>query len=204
MISIAKQSQVSDALEEMGLSVEILEEAIKRGESSRNRATPHHPPSWGGISAWADTTAALRDLIVPMGGTKDDTKNFSRVVLPDGENAIAVMAGDAGTGVEDQIPQPRYHRGAAAQDAVARSQLSLFAEELPERKGPRLWFLLVRRLQGAVRVELSRPASITEEGLVGTWETRIILPTISVDPTPSIENRPDFSDDLDIDVTRRA
>src|ERR1700686_2705221 len=94
LMIISDAVQRMDALVSMGLDEERIVEAIRRGENGRNNATPHHPPTWGGLSAYAETTRALRDLFVPSGATKDDSKNFCRLVCAGGADAVVVTSGD--------------------------------------------------------------------------------------------------------------
>lgn len=205
---ITQAAQVQGALDALGIGQDIIVEAVKRGEAVRNSATAHHPPSWSGFACWAETTRALRDLGVPKGCKKDDARNFSRLVVPSGEHAIAVTTGDIFTGDPNNEPQPKYPKGAAAQYAVQQAQLTLSIFEAVEaskkKAGPKFWFLLVRREKAQVIVELAQPIAITTDGAVSRWEERIILGAINVDPTPNIENEPEYADDVDVAVTLRT
>lgn len=193
-------------IEALGFSAAMLQEARRRGEAARNRVTPNHPPSYSGTVAWAEVTAALRELGAPIGCRKDDERNFSKVISADGKNAIVVVTGDSATGMVDQSPQPKYARGPATQGAVLLSQTDLFKSVEAGRllAGPTIWFLLIRRDKEVAMAELSCPHAITESGLVAAWVKRIILPPLPVDPNPNMQNDPGETGDLDLDVTPRS
>jgi len=189
-------------LASLGLDEDGLTEAIRRGENARNNATPNHPPSWGGQSAYADTTRFLRDFYIPKGAKKDNTKNYCQLICSNGEDAVVVTSGDRATGDVSMAPQPRYARGEAAQDAVESAQIEFWPSAKRQRAGPRIWFLMTLREGPVVKFELSRPEAIDSAGYVTKWEERILFSPISVDPTPSLVNKPDFSPPIDIDIAR--
>lgn len=63
------------------------------------------------------------------------------------------------------------------------------------------WILLKKRSKDFVLAELSLPTSITDDGQVTGWRTRIILDPISVDPNVTIQTD---SESIDVPVRRRS
>lgn len=189
-----------------GLTKEILIEVIKRSEIARDSCTKNDPPSTPGYNAWSTTVRALRDLLVPQGWERNDDQNYSTVISPAKDIAIAVATGNDATGDETREPNTKYPRGAATQAAVDENKLlySLFAptpEEEAEAKRA-TWILLKKRVDDTAYAELSLPASMTKDGFVEEWDTRIILDPILIDPSVILDD--DLTDDIDIPVIRKS
>lgn len=97
--------EVTEALAQIGLTKEILRDAILRGEAGRDSCTANDAPGAPGFYAWAGTVRGLRDILTPRGWTRNDDVNYSRVINPDKSIAIAVVTGDEGTGNKDVSPR---------------------------------------------------------------------------------------------------
>jgi hypothetical protein len=195
MRSAVKQSEieVTNALTELGLTKDILRDAVLIGEIARDSCTANDPKSAPGIFAWARTVRGLRESLLPKNWHKNDDMNFPTVISPDRSFAIAVMTGDEGTGRIEAIPTTKYRKGIATKLAVKSNELSLFSflPDYVEEKQVDLrltWILLRRRDEDSVFSELSLPASISKDGQVESWNTRIILDPIEVDPMPTIQD----------------
>lgn len=198
-----KPFEVTDSLAELGLTSEIIEYSIRRGELARDSCTKNDPPSAPGFDAWSKSVRALRDSLIPKGWERDDTQNFSTVVSPNKEIAIAVATGDAGTGDVNSEPHTKYPKGEAAKSAVETNQLYLFPQDKPKAEKKRAtWFLLKRRVGDTVFSELSLPAVITEEGHIVKWAARIILNPILIDANFEVEDDSSL-DEIDVPVFRR-
>ena len=200
--------EVSARLANLGLSPEILVNAIVAGQVGRADCTRNDPPSFAGITAYAVTTRSLRDQLLPGGWEKSDAGNYSTVVNPDRSMAIVVATGDDNTGLESKTPKTKFPKGPATAAAVQRNQLD-FLELLgeksavvdPEPPPPMTWMLLIGRQRGGVRAELSLPDGVGEDNRVESWIERIILGDLPGDDgfdLPLPENGPE----LDIDVVR--
>src|SRR5438105_6743044 len=120
--------EVTDALAELGLTPEVLNDAILRGETARDSCTANDPPNSPGFYSWAGTGRALRDILVALGWVINDDVNYSRVVNEELNIAIAVVTGDEATGNRDFSPKTKYPKGPATQAAVTVNQASLFGE----------------------------------------------------------------------------
>lgn len=181
-----------DRLRRLGITTEDVRKAVERGIVERMNCTTFDPPSYPGVVQWARTVRDLRETLVPNGWRADNTRNFSTVVSPNELVAIAVSTGDERTGREGE-PEPRtkYPKDTVFLAAVNRNvQLSLFGEMIIEADGKvlsktRTWTLLMRTDAFAkeVRVELSLPARIGEDGRVIAWSERIIFTPLSFDNT---------------------
>lgn len=201
-----KPYEITNALHALGLTQDILEEAIRRGEIARDSCTKNDPPCAPGFDAWAKTVRGLRDALAPKGWERNDDQNFSTVVSPDKKNAIAVATGNDGTGVETKVPNTKYSRGAATKSAINLNQNTLFPELRPtteeiNAENRSTWILLKRRDGDTAYAELSLPATMTKDGYVASWDTRIILKPIPIDPAFVVQE--DSSDEIDVPVRRR-
>src|SRR5216683_3152470 len=183
---------VAIRLKELGLTPDILREAVSRGQAARETCTPNDPPAMVGIFGWGRTVRALRELLLSEGWDRSEDDNLSTVVNESKDIAIAVALGDALTGTSPpQTPKTKYPRGIATAAAIERnvSQLELFP---PDQSIPRpypakriTWLLLVCPTENEVRCELSLPASVGEDDRVEAWMERIVLEPIGLDPNPN-------------------
>lgn len=204
------QIEVADALAELGLTTEILIEAIIRGEIARDRCTANDPPCAPGFYAWSGTVRGLRDILLPQGWTRNDDDNYSRVVSPDKLIALAVVTGDDGTGNREVDPKTKYPKGPATQAAVSSNQWSLnFGEDASDESANEdaetwiTWMLLKKRSGDSVLAELSLPSSMTDDGQVESWQTRIILNPIVIEPNIEVEDESSETP-IDVPVRRRS
>jgi hypothetical protein len=181
-----------DRLRQLGLTTEEVSKAVERGIVERMNCTLFDPPSYPGVVQWARTVRDLRETLVPNGWRADNTRNFSTVVSPNELVAIAVSTGDERTGREgDPEPRTKYPKGTVFLAAVNRNvQLSLFGEMIIDADGAvlsktRTWTLLMRTdaVTKEVRVELSLPAQIGDDGRVIAWSERIIFTPFSFGDT---------------------
>jgi hypothetical protein len=188
----------------LGLSPELLREAILDGEAARESCTPHDPSSLPGILAWGRTVRGLRDRLVPVGWTSRDVQNYPTVVSPDGMLAVAVATGDEGTGRPEFTASTKYAKGSATALAVTVNQLDLFPSPAAFWTTPATvtWILLVRRDSDVVRAELSRPKLITEDGVIVDWSERVILGEIPVEPEPLADSCA-LNEDIVVEVARK-
>lgn len=208
-------SEVHARLDALGLEEAQLADIVKRGYLAFISCTPNHPPLYPGFSAWATMVCGLREYLLPE-WERSDENNYSLVINPARNVAIAVATGDDGTGRRDAVPTTKSSKGPSTVGAVTSNQMQL---ELPYVFPPiaaparpasadeqrMTWILLVHRAQGEVRCELSLPTSMGTDGRVDGWRERIILNAIPTDPevleiTPPQPPLPDIT----VDVKRRA
>lgn len=200
---------------ELGLEERTIEEAVIRGLSERQTCTPFHPPSYPGTTQWAETHAALRQLLAPASWTPCDRRNYSRVLSPNERIAITVATGDLHTGDIGLVePATRYPKGPATRDAVEDNQLSLLPlvpSEDPEADEETIvaqtWILLLATDEQELVYELSLAAEQDGEGRVVAWSERIIFPPIEIAALPArdsddADDDEDDSGDIDVPIER--
>ena len=77
----------------LDLTEELFFDIILYGAAARTACSPFHPPSYPGYAQWADMHHAARVRLVRAGWKVDDSRNFSRVVHPDGHMAFTITTG---------------------------------------------------------------------------------------------------------------
>jgi hypothetical protein len=208
--------EIVAALDELGLSVEILQQVALRGTAAALSCTDNHPRQAPGFYAWSETVNALRELLIPRGWHREDDNNLPYVVNAGSTIGIIVATGDDATGRPEMEPCTNSNKGPRTADAIALNQLKLFPDssvraddfkKANEKPGRMAWLLLIHRDPRAeeVRCELSLPSNITEDGRVGGWVRRIILPSMPfLGPTVKITPDVPQSPPIDVKVKRRA
>jgi hypothetical protein len=205
---------VNARLSQMGLSSELLWDAILEGHIARESCAATVPPMYAGITGWAITTSGLRDRLIPSGWTPSDAGNYSIITAPDGQMAIVVATGDDATAGPGD-PRTKSPKGPATAEAVGYNviQVELWPEvvaavrERERQSGTQraiTWILLIGRSGMDILAELSLPSRIGDDNRVMGWSERIVLGSRPDDggtlPLPLPESGPDF----DVDVVRRA
>jgi len=210
--------EVRARLDELGVTEEILRQAVQRGTAAFNSCTANHPRQSAGFYAWAETVSALRELLNPLNWRREDDNNLPFVVNGSGTIALIVATGDEATGRPEELPCTNSSKGPRTADAVAinQAQYELFPdirlqsedlERINGRMGRMTWLLLMHRdpQVDEVRCELSRPINMTVEGRVSGWAERIILSSMpflgsGADIVPDVPKSPE----IDVRVKRRA
>lgn len=207
-------AEVTDSLSGLGLSVDVLRDAILAGETARDMCTANDPSNAAGFDAWARTVRNLRERLISSEWTRSEVGGLPTVVSPSGSLAMAVATGDEGTGKSNGSPRTKYAKGPATVAAVLRNrtQREFWESDAEEATVPnptaQTWFLLRNRIDETVYAELSLPAAIGDDGRVEEWIERIILPPISLDPRGGLLQPPDAGGDrgeaIDVPVRRRS
>jgi len=206
---VHQQAQAVDRLAELGLTQQLLHDAIRYGELARSTCTKNDPPALSGILGWGRTTRGLREVTIPLGWRASEAGQLSTAVHPSGGIAIAVATGDTGTGITTSTPRTKYPKGPATAAAVERNrlQLNIFALEAnveePDEEHPVTWLLLLARTNSEIRCELSLPGHIGVDDRVEDWAERIILAPLPIEPTPDLGKLEEPAV-IDVDIERRA
>lgn len=200
---------VTDRLAMLGLTVDVLRDAVAMGEAARNSCTANDPSIAPGFLAWAKTTRGLRDALAPANWRRSSDGGLEAILSPDGNLAIVVATGDEGTGRIDGSPKTKYPKGPATAAAIEQNQLT-FAFAMPQAiirepaSAERVtWLLLIARGRNEVRCELSLPKAIGDDGKVEAWSERIILEPVGCD-TELVVTPLDQEADIVVEVSRRA
>lgn len=201
----------SDALACLGLTESALLAAAMQGYLARTNCTANHPPLFPSLFAWAETVRALREQLAPLGWVRNDEKNYSRTVHPEGRIAIAVATGNEATGVSGESPITKSVKGPSTIEAVEinRLQMWLLGMEPPtattdeDESQPTTWLLLIHHANNEIRSELSQPFEIGSDGRINGWRERILLQSMPLDPEP-LAITPPSQPDLDVEIRRKA
>ena len=203
-----KQVDVAGRLSDLGLTEDLLLQALLFGFGYAAEGTRHDPANLAGLLIWGKTNRMLGDQLAPKGWTRKNIQNYPTTVHPSGAWAIAVAAGDERTGT-GKTPATRTEKGPVTRRVVDQNQLS-FALISPEFERPRrqTWLLLHRLDEETeeLRAELSLPAEMTEDGFVTEWQERIVLSTASTSSTPATvaDDSPSDRDAIDVPVRKKA
>src|SRR4029077_11983211 len=115
---------VKRRLKALGLTVDVLLDAVRAGFTGRSDCSELDPPMFPGQTMWAHTVRRLRQGTAPIGWKPDNANNYCVTVSGQGV-AIAVATGDANTGRADAIPSTSSPKGPCTAEAVATNQLVL-------------------------------------------------------------------------------
>lgn len=206
--------EVASKLSEMGLSYEILRESIDYGQLHWSSCTRNDPPSVPGILAWGKTMRRLRELLIPHGWSALNEYGLPLVVNPTGSIAIAVTAGDEGTGDPSRASRTKYAKGPVTVSFIEQNgfQLSLFEDDEIVQTVKRrdrnsdcmTWILLIHRAKGEIRCELSLPSIIDYDGRGSQCVERIFLEPAHFDPEGNDFMQEDSGEDFTIEISRRG
>lgn len=196
----------TDELAKLGLTLDDIEHALRRGDAERRMCTDFDPPSLPSWLQWGRTVSGLRESLVPRQWEMDNTDNVPRTVHPSGRFAMVVNTGDEGTGDLDSDVSTKYRRGPVSRKAVqVNGQLVLFeAAGFDSPTGERsTWFLLVHCTTDQMRSELSLPRTVDEDGRITAWAQRIPLPPFAHEGLDVDDDDDDEGPDFDVPVARR-
>lgn len=202
-------ASVSTALQSLGLTEDVLLEAVRQSHLARSNATPNHPPLHASFVAWSEAVRALRDGLAPSGWERSNEKNWPRVVHPEGHIALTVATGNESTGRVDQTPATTSSKGPSTVAALeVNRQLWLPGMAPPEaeegaEQEPSTWLLLIHHAKDEIRCELALPLDVDHEGRVSVWQERIILRSLPLDLEP-IDITPPVLPDIEVTVRRKA
>jgi hypothetical protein len=209
---------IDSRLSGLGLSREVLIQAVKAGLLARREHTENHPKTSAGFNTWSETVRSLRDQLVSGGWEANNEANQGLTSNEELRVSIAVVPGDAKTGRQDSTPSTRSSRGPRTADAIRANGTGYLFKEIEEQiaalmsmRLDGLWLLLVfvNEARQWVQSELSRATQMTDGNRPTAWSERILLPDIDFSSTPISSNRTDGPDvqkspEIVIEVKRRA
>jgi hypothetical protein len=184
------EDEAIDRLEELGLTVEMVERLVRRADAEASMCTHLDPPIMEGLTRWGRTNRYLREELIPAGWTFDNPRNLPRTIHPSGEFAIVATTGDDLTGLVELLPRTKYPKGYATAQAVeVNGQLTLdfgdfdlgpVAGRASDASELLTWLLLFHVDEEGFRAELSLPDAIVD-GRITSWAERIIMPVFPRD-----------------------
>ncbi|MGU3500874.1 hypothetical protein [Mycobacterium sp. C31M] len=211
---VVVEQEALSRLEQLGLSVEIIQRSILRAEAEAATCTEFDPPTMAGFTRYGRTVRFLREELVPLGWDYDNPRNLCRTINPSREFAIVSTSGDEATGDPDLTPSTKNPKGAATELAVdVNDQLAFdfgdsnpVQETEPEVDQLATWFLLYTVTDTEIKVELSLPSGF-EGNYIVDWRERIILPPFTIEAVVPAKKRGDDEDDTGdyvVEVSRRS
>jgi len=202
----------------LGLSEEIIFRCVSVGNDARQQVdSTYFPRNYPGITMWAHTIACLRRELVKLqaGWRIGQSGNYETVYSEERRLAIAVVAGDANTGIKGETdPKLKRRRGPKTTQRVSLNKLfeqmaldvdfRLPTDDLPADEACRTWFLLLHPTAEEIQVELSLAADIGEDGLVSHWIRRILIEPIAISGAVAPVQPDEDEDDGESMVSRPA
>ena len=212
-----EEADVAARLSAIGLQPDWLRDSVQQGLADGAQCTANDPVILRSLLDWGKTVGYVRDHLLVHGWQRSRRFGYETVVSPDGSLAIAVAAGDAGTGMKDMPVRTRSPKGPATDVAILVNtgattieMSELFAsfpaaDPLPTNK---TWILLFYAddEENEIRVELSLPTGLADDRQVAVWGQRLILPPITWGVPSSDELHNDGLGDGDgpiVEVKRR-
>jgi len=211
-VIVAEPWEASLRLAQLGIEKADLQGAVERGLAKWAECTPNHPVTHPGLSMYAETACALRDLMAPSGWRRLNESNQALVMHPEGKRVIVVSTGDEFTGRDSGTPKTRSKKGPRTLEAV-HTNLCLFPEweedtdVISSIEKRETWILLIHRDMEAreVRSELSLPILVDKERRLGGWIERILLdPTaLGQDTVTAAEDAP-TTPEIVVEIKKRG
>lgn len=196
--------EISNRLEQLGLSKEDLLQVIQAAVGARGNVTPYHPKFTPGMYAYIEGTYRLRYILASKGWVPLAQDNIEFVYNDDTKIKIIYQNADlAGHPVDDPIPTSKKGLGSARM--VETAQVELFPElsiKQPDDISAEVWYLFVQAVGLDVRAELSRPISIEKDRFQGFSE-RILLVQEGEWDTPDLSNDEQLPE-IEVNVSRKA
>jgi len=199
-------------LAELGLEEEGLRQCVARGQSAWADCTPNHPAIFKGMSAWGETTCAVREYLLPKGWNRVDEGNLPVTVNRAQTVSIIVSTGNEDTGRVDGKPSTKSSKGPRTAEAIASNLMNtLFGDirKIPVKPDGRATFMLLFNRDEEleeVRCELSSPLKINEDdGRIDEWTERIILGPMRFDGGSKLSSGDGpQTPHLDVKIKRRS
>ena len=204
-------SQIN-ALGNLGLKKEMLQDVGLRILTAYSQATPHDAVGAAGTYAYLAAVKAIRDILKKE-GWEPLQKNNMEMINHQGQNInILVSSGDRFTGKKEREPSNKNPKGTRTSQIVSNNprQPYLFpamnkAAQLEKAPTP-TWFLFyhVDLKQEEMRMELSLPSSYDlERRKIHDLIERIILSPIEFDGY-NIEVEEEFAPEFEFEIKRKS
>jgi hypothetical protein len=204
-------------LAELGLTVDAVQASIRAGDAERSKASGvFYPRNYPGIAMWAGTLAQLRreQVKLQQNWRIGQTGNYETVYSAERNLAFAVVGGDKYTGVNgNRHPKLTRRRGPMTKRRIDRNRrIEQLAFDLDLAFGQpgqspdedcQTWFVVVCATDDGVRVEVSLPRAVGEDGLVSEWVERVLLPPVRLAGAVAPIDDEDGGDDDDGELVSR-
>ena len=211
------QAEKASRLAGMGLSEKLLDEAMRYALAEIERCSGNEVNAAKGNTAYAKLMGFLRERLLPEGWTRGGQPDLESVISPDRSFQIVTSSANWATGLEDRMPATKYAKGRVTAETIKdHGQLALDVVHLTQEAKPELmsffWLYYLDKQKEEIRHELAVPTHMTirpkaKRGRIDEFGSRIILDAVPMESSDDLEednNEEEFSDDLDIQVPRRA
>lgn len=225
-ITVYKEnSEVETRLDQLGLTIEMLQEAAKANFLAQASCNANDAPTAPGFLGWNASVRVLREFLTVQDWERKNIKNSPRLVHPEGDYSIMFATGDDGTGIPILTPKTKSYKGTTTRASVNDNaqQASLFDSEMipqvvPFHKyvgdkpaGNTTWVFLVHvqidqaseNPKHIVRCELSMPVDMDDSGYINSWSERIIIPEIDINPD-NTDRKTEFTPEQEIVLKRKS
>lgn len=198
---VYRGAQAEARLQQLGIpSSAQLVTAARDGASAARATGPDHPRYYPGVRMQSETTSSLRIGLRPHGWQREVETGVDLAVERNRAVALVVTACDSTAADDRYSPQVRYERGEVIQLLVNGRPATLFGPAEPPKR--ELWMLLHYLSPAVLRLELSRPTGVSENGLITAWHERIMLAeTAFADPDRRLTGE---AAPVQVDVQRRV
>ncbi|MDM8322130.1 hypothetical protein QUW48_00930 [Bifidobacterium pullorum] len=140
----------------------------------------------------------------------DDNQSSPRAHRADGLT-LAFAQGNPDTGYLNKTPESKNPLGNVTRVDIQQSVSTLdqqmtfvFPEEEPELNSHTFWLVLYRREDDTVKLEVSSPAGVTEDGKITGWHKRIILDDVTMSGSITEERTDERGEDGEVGVAISA
>lgn len=186
-----------------GLSTELIHTALRPGLSRAANRTSMALRSTPGTDIYHESMEQLHQRLAERGWRLVYVDHQPRLLHPDGLISFTIASG-VDVASPDHRRKPRTRRkGKATRDSMEGPQANVATLlDVPEevvqekelvaaaKKAP-LWLLVHERTERGLNLELSRPAGMTDSGIVTDWDDRIIIGFLDLDGDLSVFDHPD-------------
>jgi hypothetical protein len=201
----------------LGLTQDLLHETLRFAYAESERCSANDVKAASGYAIWGKPLRYLGDKLAPEGWHRDGAPRLESIVSPDGSFRITSAAGDFATGLRNSMPSTAGPKGRRTLEAIAdNGQMAIEVPGEPVKlSASAITYYFLHHLDTAkeqIRSELSVPTHIKitpkgKRGLIDGFKDRLILDPVKFSIDADLgegKDEVEFSDDLDIQVPRRA
>jgi hypothetical protein len=188
-----KPYEVEQRLAALGTNSTVFQDAARAGKLARSTANPFHPIVYAGFMLYANTLAALGELMTSSKDDwcREDPAGHPLVVSHRRKLALTVATADSNTGNGDgnRPPNTRPAKGVRTQEAVEENHNLLFPDMYDGMKtrhdllGFEFWWLLMHidLRENKLRLEVSKGVQLNRERAIAGWSERVMLASQPLD-----------------------
>jgi hypothetical protein len=208
------RAQVASQLAALDLTEELLADALRFAYGEGERCTGNDVNMAGGIDIWGKPLRYLRDQRPEWPQSRQP--DLEGIIHPSRAFRITSARGNWATGDPEWMPSTETPKGRLTLEAIqGNGQMALDVVGVTQLPAPvmKTYYLLhhLDKTKEEIRCELSIPTHMkigpkAKKGRIDEFGPRLILAAIPVDSDADLdqEDEVEFSDDLDIQIPRRA